>query len=340
MAPFVLVAGLTWVSTDLRVVGDLAPAWVAAEAGGHEFARGVSVSLTWEQAAPVVAPAWSGTVRQVLVGPGAVVRSGDEVVLIDAVVRLAWHSSAPFFRTLRAGSAGDDVAALNQMLAGLDLEHGDGDRFAEATRRGVDTLALRLGADQTGVFFPDWVVYLPTDEVHVATVETAVGPPAPGQGSPVLTLVPTAATARLDALAAEQQFADPGATAEAAPGESLVVGGTPIELAEDGRTLSPRGLAAVSGLVDPGTETVTGSLVRQVAVDSVEIPAAAVHTDASGVSCVAVRTTDSTGGRESTTRTVSVVVLAGTAGRVVVSGDLAAGDEVGVGAIAPGAPCG
>ncbi len=333
--PLVLVASLTWASTRVTVAPEAARAWVAATAGRGEVQRTVSLALDWRVPDPVVAPGWTGLVREVAVAPGTVVTSGTPVLRIDAVLRIAWHSPAPFYRPLTSGSAGDDVVALNHMLAALQLEHGDADRFTAATRDGVKALAARLGAERDGVFLPEWIVYLPVDEIEVAEVEAVLGAPAPSSGTPLLTRAAAVVAAELQL---PERASLAGAPAEAAPDERLVVGRAQLQLDAARRAVAPEGVAVLTSLVDASVESVTASLVREVPKDAVEIPAAGVHTDRTGRSCVLARSGRG-GSGAAAARAVSVVVVAGSAGAAVVTGDVGPGDEVGIGALPASDPC-
>jgi hypothetical protein len=122
--------------------------------------------------------------------------------------------------------------------------------------------------------------------------------------------------------------------AQALPGETLTIGSMTVALANNLRTLSVKALAALSGVTDPATKLLVGTLTRHLPATAVQVPAAAIHTDGNGVSCVRIRHHDK---REVT---VTVSVLEGTSGQATISGDIAPGDLVGVAVLAADYRCG
>jgi hypothetical protein len=322
-APLVLVVALTLMSAGLSVNGTPQPAWVRAHSAGSTASRQVTLAITWSTAQTVLAPSWSGLVRQVDVAAGDDLRSGQVIARVDGTLRLAWNSPAPFYRSLGQGDSGDDVVALQMLLKARSLPSGRAGTFDPTTKRGVELLAKQLNtASANGQFSPDWVVYLPAPIFHISKVSLRVDVPAPSAGSVVLIgqRVPTAA--RLAATPGLPTDLSGAPTAE--NGETLEVGGIKIGLSSD-HTVSADGLGSLAKVADSGNATVAAELVRDLKADAVTVPAAAVHSDAHGAACVRVR-------EKGSVSTVTVNVLGGSGGAVVVSGGITPGEYVGVGA--------
>ena len=331
-APLILITCLSWVAANLSISGGARPAWVRADSAGNEVTRQVQIAVTWSDPAPVVAPGWSGTVSEVDIANGSTVASGDVVLRIDAIARIAFHSRQPFYRDLRQNDSGDDVTALNELLASRALPNDPGPRFTRNTLKGVSQLGAGLGAGRSQtVFASSWIVYLPADKLTVGKVTTIVGAPAPGAGSPLFMTAPMAASGRL--LSTDTLGGDDGASTAVRPDEVLSFGGKRISVNEDGRTLSSEGLDVLSGLSDSDQKTVAGTLTRHLPDGAVRVPAAAVHTDAAGNDCVAVRV----GGNVQ--HVVQVSVLGGSDGQTLISGLVEPGDSIGVNALSPKSRC-
>jgi multidrug efflux pump subunit AcrA (membrane-fusion protein) len=322
-APLILIVALTLVSTGLSVAGTPQPAWVRAQSAGSTANRQVTLAITWSTAQTVLAPSWSGLVREVDVAAGDELRSGQVVARVDGTLRLAWNSPAPFYRPLGLGDSGDDVVALQALLQARSLPSGRAGTFDSTTKRGVQLLAKQLNASPaSGQFSPDWVVYLPSAIFHISKVSLQVGAPPPSAGSVVLTGQRVPMAARLAATPGLPTDLSGAPTAE--NGETLEVGGMKIGLSND-HTVSADGLGSLSKVANSGDATVAGELVRDLKANAVTVPAAAVHSDAHGAACVRVR------GKGSAS-TVAVNVLGGSGGAVVVSGGITPGEFVGVGA--------
>lgn len=331
VAPFVLILVLTLVAQQQSVYGPDEPVWVAAEDAGAVSARQIELALTWGESATVFAPSWAGTVREVLVQGGTTVKSGDAVVRVDGILRIAWHSASPFYRPLSQGDRGDDVVALNRLLKARSLPASDGDLFTSTTRRGVALFAQQIGAG-TGitVFDPSLVLYLPTDELPLAEVHLTVGTVAPATGEPVLVAQPPLDRGVLVGAGSEEQGVASPISAE--PGELLMVGDSIVELAEGRAEVASSSLVTLGKGLSAGQERLAAVLRRDLPEGSVRVPAAAIHTDQDGVTCVAIRKSD-------TESRIKVAVIGGLAGQAVVTGAVTEGDMVGVGAIEATARC-
>lgn len=335
VAPLALVGGLTWVSWQQTVYAPAEPVWVSADDAGGWAERRVQISLTWSEPSAVLAPEWSGLVREVWVAPGAILSSGDAIARVGGTTRLAWHSSAPFYRPLMLRATGDDVAALNSLLRSRDLPADDADVFTWETRRGVIQLGKDLGADDSaGVFDPALVVYLPTPEVRIAEVQLQVGAPVPSAGASILTSAPTLVAGVITVTGADTSASDSAdLTVTAASDEVLTVSGTALELADTRDRVGAEALAQLSNIVTSEQEVVVASLRRELPNGSVRVPSAAVHTGPDGTTCIVI-------GSPTDRKTVVVDVTGGLAGETVVTGGVTAGDQLAIGALAPGAACG
>lgn len=106
---------------------------------------------------PLVANSRAGTLTS-LCEPGEF-GPGDEVYRVDNHPVRILASPIPFYRTLSVRAKGDDVRAVNSLLA--ELGYGtdpESDTFTDATRRGVVAWQADLGIEQTGVLEADELI--------------------------------------------------------------------------------------------------------------------------------------------------------------------------------------
>ncbi len=192
----VLVAGAlatSWVASR-RVAAslpDLDPTPVAAgvRIASAPLDHGADATLVAREMAvpPVVAPSAEGLVTEVFVRPGSSVHDGDPVLAV-AGARIVGYSGAVLYRPLTPGTVGDDVRTAQRLLRRLV----PGSAVTETgTFSAVDLAAARTWARANGygsvdALAPGWFVYLPRTPYLVATVEVAVGAPAPAPGGPLL----------------------------------------------------------------------------------------------------------------------------------------------------------
>jgi len=163
---------------------------VVSEFGPHVVP--VDLHLSWSDPRQIPAPAWAGSlITRVHVRPGDHVGSGDPVVSVDGVARVAIVADEPPHRMIRSGDSGADVNALRSLLGGMGLGPvGEGDRFVWA-----DLVAVRRMAEQIGVegaqyltaFDPGWVVWTGSDrrDLVVGRVDLLAGHPPPAMGESV-----------------------------------------------------------------------------------------------------------------------------------------------------------
>lgn len=294
--------------------------WSPVGRGAAERSQRVSLDLRFGPAANVFAPpGLTGLVEAVQVRPGASIEDGKPIATIGGIERVGVVSAVPFSRTLQHGQSGSDVAQLNQVLRSRGLAAGEGERFDDATERGVIALSKQLGSPGSAVFDPSWFVFIPKEATAVTKVAVQPGMPAPADGEPILDLAPALIAA---------SWADPndaassgGATApDLANGARLIVNGTPVgELTSknaDGSGLV--GLAILSklaSLLPPDAETADGVVVSAAPSGSSTIGAASIYTDDAGRTCVRWRSTPTSG-----THRTRIAVVDSVGGDAVVTG--------------------
>lgn len=277
-------------------------------------AKGVTVIPVWGEVPVMVAPTWSGTVSAVRVASGDVVVSGDRVVRVDGVDRVAIATAEPFWRHLRRSDSGLDVSALEEWLTTAGYYDGEidgsfGGGLSAAVRAWAATLGVR---SPDGSFDPGWVVWLPSDRFAVSAVEIAPGLLAPGAGTPML----SSATPLLSVELRDQNghvLAEDGRWLMSVEGVMLPV--VDSQVTDDG-------MALLQTALDPAEQAATGRIRREVPVAALEVPATAIVTNRSGATCVFIPTGD--GGFEAR----SVTLGSGQISRVGVVDGLDAGDEV------------
>jgi peptidoglycan hydrolase-like protein with peptidoglycan-binding domain len=192
--------GLTVLLVQLRrAPADIDPASVPvlAEVTTSETrpSAPVSVTITFGVAPQVRAPAFGGgLVGAISVGPGDELRSGDTLLEVDGVARIALYTPEPFWRAMSRGSTGRDVAALEAFLVeGGWMDGTPDDTYDWTTRQAVKTFESTIGIQRpTGTFDPAYVVWMPEPSVAVGEVDVEPGMLAPSRGEPVLTGVPEA----------------------------------------------------------------------------------------------------------------------------------------------------
>lgn len=146
----------------------------------------VDVTLAAD-AATLIAPAWTGTVTALHTGPGAVLRSGDPVVAVDAVVRTFAASPAPWWRPLTWGDSGPDVEGLTGFLvaAGRLGPVAEPGTFGPQHAAAVERLRADVGASPGTSFEPNLVIWAPADGFEVGGLNAVLGAAAPPSGTAV-----------------------------------------------------------------------------------------------------------------------------------------------------------
>ncbi len=189
LAPWVVVAAVVFGTSSPKpeIVAPPAPIFIEPTTVMYDHARELQISVTWANGVHVVSPQWSGTVTAIADDvAGRVLESGDRIIAIDGVWRIAAYTPTPFYRTLGSGAKGADVRNLNELLSDLDYPSGAGDEWTPQTESGVLSLSTDLGAGPARVFDPAWAVWLPRSHFTPISVEATVGAHAPAPSDVVL----------------------------------------------------------------------------------------------------------------------------------------------------------
>jgi hypothetical protein len=204
--------------------------------------------------------------------------TGDVVVAVDGIDRIAAVTDFPFWRSLSARAQGDDVAQLQGLLASLGHYTGSVDGvFGASLTAAVNAFGSELGAvTPRGVFDPAWVIWLPNEQFELEDVAMAVGDPAPGAGTAVLFGPPRIA---------EVSLLDPeDSRLVVLPGDwELEIVGETMSLVDGG--LTDEMLGQLSELVISEETELSGRVRRSDRDSVIEIPATAVTSNASGLLC-------------------------------------------------------
>lgn len=315
--------------------------WVHPDPGAGDIDRPVGIQLHWSEPAEVFAPSWLGLVQKVHTQAGATIESGQVVVKVDGIDRIAFASTLPFARSLSLGNEGTDVRSLNSLLQLRGLPFSDSDRFTWDTRLGVRALAEELGVPSTvdrNQFDPAWVVYLPSPEFVVSTVTLQVGTPAPAAGTAIVTSTRTLSFATLVALgdippSAEESTVSetPLATQSAAEEETLVVGTAELPLDADRDRIAADVVSQLQGLVQPLAPFTRGVLRQTVPPDHYRIPVSAIISEKNGLMCVLKALETDEEGSVLRHEAVDITVVSSSGGVAWVTGDVNALDLIDAG---------
>lgn len=310
------------------------PAYVEVESATESTTRPIALGLLWDTGKTLVAPSWTGIVQEVLIGAGDEVVDGSAIVRIDGVTRTVAATPYPFSRAMTTDDTGSDVGMLNDYLRAHGYSATQDNRFGWDTLVGVRAFASDIGvagSDTVASFDPSWVIFLSAPG-SVQKVDFKVGAPAPSPGEDVVTMKSSLIDAVLleDAPSSDDESEDDTTssspvepTATAAEGETLVVNGEDLALAEDRQRVSPDSLAELAAMVTDASRSVLAVLRTEAAPGQWVVPVPGVIVDSAGATCVQVRTDDGT-------RPVSVTVVGTADGHVVVSGDLDDADSVAI----------
>lgn len=280
--------------------------------------RFASIRASWSEPSVVAAPAWSGVVTAVAIGPGATLSTGDPVVSVNDVTRIAVAGIAPLWRPLSTGATGRDVSDLQRLLTALGHYEGEiAGTYNAATAQAVNTLGVSIGvANAGGVFDPSWVIMLPHEPFDVAETTLVTGSPAPAAGSEILVGPTLLASAEVTDPAGEDLDLDPEVAYKVETRGHVFTlhrGTTSAPTSELGT------LALLVGDAEGGV--IEARVRRQEPIEVVQVPSSSVMTSIEGSLCVWVAENGSF-------RPVPVVVEASTVGIAQVSSDLPQGTEV------------
>ncbi|WP_298335862.1 hypothetical protein [Ferrimicrobium sp.] len=245
-------------------------------------AQQVRADLTWSKGVGLRAPGWQGIVTALDTRPGAVITTGDPIISVNGVTRIALHSVEPFYAPIGPGSVGPDVAYLREALAPLALgDVGSGDVFNAPLEAVVTKLAQRLDPgvpiDSLVTFDPNWVLFMPTQSVTVAHVVATVGLSAPSPGSPVIEAATTLDPFRLD-------VSSPPASVSGY--ELLASGGVSVPVAAGFQVTDTQSLAKVAAAVGVNATSLTGTLRLVKPIVLPTVPNTAVVTGQTGANCI------------------------------------------------------
>ncbi len=238
----------------------------------------VVLDVRWGQAEAIAAPPWSGTITKVVVAPGDTVRSGDVLVEIDGIARIAAATPQPFLRRIARGDTGADVEVLQELLGHLRMFEGEADgTYGSMSIVAVKTWATELGVTEPdGAFDPAWVVWLPVMEFRVENVEARMGFPAPSPGTPLLIAPQPISEIRLQ---------DPEGQPLSLSGEwVLLFAGTEIPLIEG--AVGRDAFLILMSQLEPGSDAASAAVRRAVPLKVLELPATAVVSNEFGKTCV------------------------------------------------------
>lgn len=295
------------------LVPDPVPIVVSVEIREITDQAAVTIESAWGVPAVVTAPSWFGTVTRVDVVPGDAVASGDVVVRIDGVDRVAIGTSDPFWRRLRRRDTGGDVVMLQRWLIDAGFFDGETDGvFGWDLVAAVKDWALSLGVTKPdGTFDPAWALWLPWEPFGVASVEISRAVPPPASGSAVLTgPVPLTSVSLTD---------QDGRGLKPDGVWVLTVGDAEVFVVDG--AVDAEGLATLAAVLDPGQPAAAGRIKRANPVEALEIPATAVVSNAAGLLCVFVPDGDGF-------LPVPVELSGGRVSHVNVASGLDPGDEV------------
>jgi hypothetical protein len=281
----------------------------------------VAVKLSWDAGPVIRAPAWMGTVTAIYFKDRHAIRSGERVLAIDGVDRIAWASPSPFYRTLGASTRGPDVATLHDMLLGLGFIPqlpADPTVFSFATSLAVQDLNESLGSSGQA-FDPGTVIWLPLTPFPVATFEPEPGVQAPASGTVIATSPPALTAASLQPI-------QPDRPISVEPGVSylLIKGDLQLPFDEVALTLTGERLLELAAVLDPLAEQTDATIERATPLRALSLPATAISANAEGGLCAWVVDPKNGGGY----RAVAVTLAGSSLGVTNVATGLAATDQV------------
>jgi hypothetical protein len=149
------------------------PEAVLAAVGIHEEAlvRSATLEVEVTPGEEVLSNGLDGLVTSVGVSVGDQLVSGSTVAVVDGVKIRAVHTTEPFWRSLRRGDTGSDVAAFQCILVELDLydESCDG-AFGRSTANATVAFNESIGNGRSASFDPIVVLWLPKPAMSIAEV--------------------------------------------------------------------------------------------------------------------------------------------------------------------------
>lgn len=272
----------------------------------------VNASLEWGRPLEVFAPNWSGVVTDIYRAAGETVTSGESVLSINGVDRLAFASNQPLWRPLRRGDTGADVDELQRLLVAKGYDVQPDGEFGATTQEAVKLLEASLGISKpSGVFDPGWVLWLPSETFQISSIAISVGSPAPSAGSVVLAGPPPLLHVEFqDDQDVPLDLSGPWVFTSAGLEYSILDG-----------SLEPDSLTRLQGATGSEVLSISGRVISQTPIEVIGVPATAVMSSADGDLCVWVPGPDGYLPR-------SVELEGGAVAQVFVLSGLSAGDQV------------
>ncbi len=258
------------------------PVPIVTEAGTRsvDTRAAATIALSWMDGPTLKSPGFDGRVTRIAVEGGDTIISGDIILAVDGIDRIALATPEPMVRTLDRGDKGPDVEWLQGYLteAGFFAEDITG-TYGYRTDRAVKAWRTSLGdPDPSGVFLPQLILWLPGEPFVVDAMLVAVDDVAPGVGSPVVTSPSSLSTALVGVR----------------EGQTVPVSGDLVFAPSEGDTIAlSRGLAvidlgsvAASLAVSAEVESVDGFVTATSSMEVATVPTSAVIADGTGGVCV------------------------------------------------------
>ena len=274
--------GVAWAADRAApspLTSDTRPAPLVIPVSIANRSRSMGVGVVTESAPGHQAvSATSGTLTAVLAKPGDTLATGDPVVVVDDRTIRALVAERPLWRDLAAGTKGEDVHAIQSLLAALGhLDAAPDGTYGPATRAAVRAFDAAEGRRTDGSTFPrSAVTWIGAEPLTVAGVDVTPGYGLEG-GATLLHAAEHAITVRV--------WAPAGAPRCDGAAELVVGPARAPSQPGSGRVAAPDDVTAIAAQIGAAGES-TGQVVevsrRTVAV----VPATAVVTDADGTSCV------------------------------------------------------
>lgn len=290
LAPASALFALAWQMEDtpeeLRITPE--PVLVAPTRRIDDGRLNVVAELEIGDAPTLASPGWAGLVTSVEVSTGDVLTTGVAVLSVDRVVRLAVASDMPFHRDLSRGAKGEDVVALERVLAGLGLFTGEPDElFSSSTATAVKGLESAAGVERpTGVFSPSLVIWIPNEPLVVSGVLVNAGSPAPGLGTAIVSTEPEVLSVRFVRGEGSPLMFDGQRMVKVEGREVGVVTGATVP-PEVARAIWEFGRSVALSSPNAGVTSIPVTLTYPEPLEVWSVPSSAVMVDTSGaITCV------------------------------------------------------
>lgn len=239
----------------------------------------VPVTLSWAPPAKLTYYGPSGVITSVDVGPGELLRNGQQLFSVASNPVRLFLSPAPLAAPVSAKSTSSDILSLNRFLdaVGLDVDPAS-TSWSRRTATAVKAYAKGAGwSTDASQFEPGWVVWASESTPFIVEGDLpAVGFPSPSAGDPV-------ATGRQALLSAAARWSTSASSQGAL--ELHLKGGERVPLGDDG-FIAHDALAALAKSVESGAEETTLDAVLALPPSARTVPAGAVLASDSGNTCI------------------------------------------------------